>query len=142
MIGIKRTVCELFWEEVCKSNGSVDPVLATVNYYFCHIKRNGLFFVTCLQAENPPLFVLEFQQTVYSTLQGYFQLKIEESTLRDNFFLIMEVLDEMADSGFPLTTEMNALKEMVVPPSFVGKVMQTLTDESHLTGKIVMVITC
>ena len=35
----------------------------------------------------------------------------------------MQILDEMMDNGFPLTTEPNILKEMIATPNIVNKML-------------------
>ena len=44
--------------------------------------------------------------------QEYFKELMEES-IRDNFVLIYELLDELMDFGYPQTTESKILKEYV-----------------------------
>lgn len=41
----------------------------------------------------------------------------------------MQILDEMMDNGFPLTTEPNVLKDIVVPPNLVSKVLTAVTGK-------------
>lgn len=36
----------------------------------------------------------------------------------------------MIDNGFPLTTELNILKEMIAPPNIVSKVLSVVTGNS------------
>jgi AP-3 complex subunit mu len=48
--------------------------------------------------------------------------------VRDNFSLILQLLDEIIDGGFPFTTEPNQLKEMIVPPSLANKVIGALSS--------------
>lgn len=38
---------------------------------------------------------------------------VEEESVRDNFVIIYELLDEMMDFGFPQTTESKILQEWV-----------------------------
>jgi hypothetical protein len=37
---------------------------------------------------------------------------------------VLQLLDEMVDGGFPSTTELNPLKEMIIPPSLAQRVLQ------------------
>ncbi|CAA2959622.1 AP-3 complex subunit mu [Olea europaea subsp. europaea] len=41
--------------------------------------------------------------------------------------MAIELLDEMIDNGFPLTTEPNILREMIAPPNIVSKVLSVVT---------------
>ena len=45
-------------------------------------------------------------------LIDYFKV-LEEETIRDNFVLIYELLDEIIDHGYPQTTESKILKEFI-----------------------------
>ena len=42
--------------------------------------------------------------------QEYFK-ELEEESIRDNFVLVYELLDEIMDFGYPQTTESKILKE-------------------------------
>ncbi|KAL8527779.1 hypothetical protein ACS0TY_005575 [Phlomoides rotata] len=42
----------------------------------------------------------------------------------------MQLLDEMIDNGFPLTTEPNILREMIAPPNIVSKVLSVVTGST------------
>lgn len=44
----------------------------------------------------------------------YFK-ELEEESIRDNFVIIYELLDEMMDFGYPQTTETKILQESVYP---------------------------
>ncbi|XP_015637614.1 AP-3 complex subunit mu isoform X3 [Oryza sativa Japonica Group] len=48
--------------------------------------------------------------------------------------LAIEILDEMMDNGFPLTTEPNILKEMIAPPNIVSKMLNVVTGKSSNLG--------
>jgi len=48
-------------------------------------------------------------------LKEYFSEVVEES-IRDNFVIIYELLDETADFGYPQVTEPRLLKEYVCSP--------------------------
>ncbi len=43
---------------------------------------------------------------------------MEEESIRDNFVIIYELLDEMMDFGYPQTTETKILKEYITQESF------------------------
>ena len=47
-----------------------------------------------------------------SVLIEYFK-ELEEESIRDNFVIIYELLDEMMDFGYPQTTESKILQEYV-----------------------------
>ncbi|XP_077218522.1 clathrin adaptor complexes medium subunit family protein isoform X2 [Tasmannia lanceolata] len=55
---------------------------------------------------------------------------LNEDLIKDNFVIVYELLDEMMDNGFPLTTEPNILREMIAPPNIVSKVLSVVTGNS------------
>ena len=61
--------------------------------------------------------VFSFIHTFVSVLESYFKDAQEES-VRDNFVVIYELLDEMMDNGYPQTTEVKLLKEYIKTESY------------------------
>lgn len=57
--------------------------------------------------------VIIFLHRLVSVLVEYFKA-LEEESIRDNFVIIYELMDEMMDYGFPQTTETKILQECVI----------------------------
>lgn len=68
---ISRSVCDYFFEAREKAGDldNVPPVLCTPHHYLINIYRGKIFFVSVIQAEVPPLFVIEFLHRVAETFQ-------------------------------------------------------------------------
>jgi AP-1 complex subunit mu len=56
--------------------------------------------------------IFSFLYKLEELLKDYFKV-LEEETIRDNFVLIYELLDEIIDHGYPQTTETKILKEFI-----------------------------
>ncbi|RHY76109.1 hypothetical protein DYB34_001084 [Aphanomyces astaci] len=112
-----RTICDYFVEEVNrhKLREDVPPIISTANHYLISAFREELFVLAVITNEISPLFVIEFLHRVVAVFKEYFG-KFEESVIKDNFSTVYQLLEEMLDNGYPLTTEPNALKAMVAPP--------------------------
>lgn len=121
-----RTVCDFFWEEVNKydSREEMPPVVVTSKYYLISIYREGLFMVAATTGETQPLLVIEFLHRVFDILEEYIG-SVEENTIKENFSTVYQLLEEMMDFGYPLTTEPNALKAMIKPS---GNAISRLTS--------------
>lgn len=48
----------------------------------------------------------------------------------------MQLLDEMIDNGFPLTTEPNILRDMIAPPNIVSKMLSVVTGNTSNVSEI------
>lgn len=60
--------------------------------------------------------IILFLHRLVSVLAEYFK-EVEEESIRDNFVIIYELLDEMMDFGFPQTTESKILQEYITQES-------------------------
>ena len=69
-----------------------------------------------------------------SVLVEYFK-ELEEESIRDNFVVIYELMDEMMDFGYPQTTESKILQESVIVFSISDFLslfhLRYITQESH-----------
>jgi AP-1 complex subunit mu len=54
--------------------------------------------------------IILFLHRLTQVLIEYFK-ELEEESIRDNFVIIYELMDEMMDFGFPQTTESKILQE-------------------------------
>mmetsp|Transcript_12362 Transcript_12362/g.40674 ORF Transcript_12362/g.40674 Transcript_12362/m.40674 type:complete len:464 (+) Transcript_12362:28-1419(+) len=97
--------------------------LAGVNYF--HLKANSLLFVAATRGNASPSFVLEFLSRVARIIKDYCGV-LSEDSLRKNFVLVYELLDEVIDNGYAQNTSTQTLKEYVynppvAPPSIVAR---------------------
>lgn len=76
-------------------------------------------------AETQPLLVIEFLHRVFDIFEEYFGV-VEEGTIKDNFSTVYQLLEEMMDYGYPLTTEPNALKVMIKPASVISRITSAI----------------
>ena len=72
--------------------------------------------------EVPPLLVIEFLHKIADTFVLYFGNPADESAVKDNFSTAYQLLEEMVDFGWPLTTEPNALTDLIRSPTVMAKV--------------------
>ena len=53
-----------------------------------------------------------FAEQLIEIFKGYFN-EIDDDSIKDNFVIIYELLDEMMDNGYPQTTEFKILKQFI-----------------------------
>lgn len=68
---ISRSVCDYFFEAKDKAGDpeNVAPVLQTPHHYLISIYKGKFFFLSVIQTEVSPLFVIEFLHRVADTFQ-------------------------------------------------------------------------
>jgi AP-3 complex subunit mu len=79
-----------------------------------------MFFIATTTVETPPLLAIEFLHRMCDIFEEYFNV-IDENTFKDNFATVYQLLEEMMDFGYPLTTEPNALKDMITLATTISR---------------------
>ncbi|CAF1037662.1 unnamed protein product [Rotaria sordida] len=131
---VSKSICDYFYEaqKKCVNPEDIPPVIATPHHYLINIYRNNLYFVAVLTNEIAPLFVIEFLHRIMDLFENYFG-ECTEKSVKDNYVIVYELLDEILDSGLPLITETNILKELIKPPNLLRKVAHFVTGDSTNT---------
>jgi AP-3 complex subunit mu len=110
----------------------VPNVIQFSTYAHVQIVRDGVLFLGVTAHEAPPMMVLEVLNLMANTLHGYIK-SLDEQSLRDNFSLVYQLLEEMVHNGFPLTTETHLLEDLV-PKSSLETRVKSMLDKATSSG--------
>jgi AP-1 complex subunit mu len=122
----QRKVLEL--EEI-----NMKPVFSVSNVHYAWIKHRNIYIVAVAK-RNPNLtMIFSFLHKIVDILIDYFN-QLEEESIRDNFVLIYELLDEVMDHGYPQNTETKILKEYIKTESNRIKVSDKKNLSELMTG--------
>ena len=94
-----------FWD----GKGDAPPVFQLEGFNFLYIKRNALLIACTTKFNVSPSVTLELLNRLSKVFKDYCGVLTEES-IRRNFILIYELLDEMLDFGYPQITSTEMLK--------------------------------
>lgn len=131
----------------------VDPVLLVslpdAPTACCHLQHLSLTFLCPISEDSEclvsymrflwsshlpqvdPLYAFTFIRTFLDILIEYFG-EVTAPVLRDNFDIVHQLLEETLDaSGHPLTTAPNALRDIVLPPSLITKLLSVAGVAGH-----------
>lgn len=93
----QRKVLEL--EEI-----NMKPAFSISRIHYAWIKHRNIYLVA-VSNRNPNLtMIFFFLHKLKEILIDYFN-ELEEESIRDNFVIIYELLDEIMDHGYPQTTD-------------------------------------
>ncbi|OTF71536.1 AP-1 complex subunit mu-1-like protein [Euroglyphus maynei] len=113
-----------------EEESSLNPIIRYQDTTFMYIKFNNLNIVVTTKKDANVALVFSFLHKIVAVFSEYFK-ELEEESIRDNFVLIYELLDEMMDFGYPQITD--------------GKILQEyITQESHkmeIAPKVPMAVT-
>ncbi|EJD01288.1 clathrin adaptor, mu subunit [Fomitiporia mediterranea MF3/22] len=127
---------EAFNNAIADSERSqIDPVLYVHSdqgpSVCCHTECGiGLTLLCPVRGDVDALYIFAFMQLFVETLQDYLG-ELSGSTLRDHFDIVYQLVEEMLNNGHPLTTERSALRDIVLPPSLLNKILSATGANTH-----------
>ncbi|KAK2157494.1 hypothetical protein LSH36_190g03021 [Paralvinella palmiformis] len=95
-----------------EEEGVVTPIIQHGDNTFFYIKYNNLYLVSLTKKNANVAMVFTFLHKIVQVFCEYFK-ELEEESIRDNFVIIYELLDELMDFGFPQTTDSKILQEYI-----------------------------
>ncbi|XP_018417893.1 PREDICTED: AP-1 complex subunit mu-2 isoform X1 [Nanorana parkeri] len=95
-----------------EEEGNLTPLLIHGKVHFLWIKHSNLYLVALTNKNANASLVYSFLYKVVEVFTEYFK-ELEEESIRDNFVIVYELLDELMDFGFPQTTDSKILQEYI-----------------------------
>ncbi|XP_067288882.1 AP-4 complex subunit mu-1 [Pseudorasbora parva] len=103
----------VFYEMVTALSGDQPPIVMThKDHHFIHVRQGGLYWVASTKANPSPFTIIEFLNRLAALTKDYCG-SLSEKSVRMNFALIYELLDEMVDFGYIQTTSTDILKNFI-----------------------------
>jgi AP-1 complex subunit mu len=99
-----------------EEEGKTSPIFTDEGINYLYIKHNNVYLLALTRRNSNAFEILQFLHKVVQVLTEYFK-ELEEESIRDNFVVIYELLDEMMDFGHPQTTETKILQEYITQES-------------------------
>ncbi|CAB4057814.1 AP1M [Lepeophtheirus salmonis] len=116
---IENNVIEKFIGQttIAEDEGSSAPLISTSDgVTFAYIKRNNLYVVATTRKNSNIAMIFVLLHKICSVMEDYFK-DVEEESIRDNFVIIYELLDELVDFGYPQTTDGKILQDICSTPN-------------------------
>mmetsp|Transcript_22555 Transcript_22555/g.35942 ORF Transcript_22555/g.35942 Transcript_22555/m.35942 type:complete len:425 (+) Transcript_22555:111-1385(+) len=88
------------------------PVYTENGITYVYIKYNNLYVLSVTKKNSNVFTMMLFMYRMCAVFKDYFG-EVSEESIRDNFVIIYELLDEMMDFGYPQTTEQKILREYI-----------------------------
>lgn len=110
------------------------PVKTIGSVSFMFVRYEEMFLLAVTKQNAHAALVFEFLHKLIFLLKSYFDGKLTEESLKDNFALVYELLDEIVDFGFPQNCEPAVLKSIItsggmkeIKPHEVSKALKDIT---------------
>lgn len=92
--------------------GRATPVILDEHHSYLYVQYSNLYLLAVTRANVNAAAVLVFLHKLVEIFKHYFT-ELEEESLRDNFVIAYELLDEVMDFGYPQFTEAKILSEYI-----------------------------
>ena len=109
---IHKGINEVFFRKVNASEEIPPPVFNVDGVNFIYVKKNELYLVLATLDNVSPNYFLEILDRLMKVIKDHCGVLNEES-IRKNFVLIYEIIDEMLDFGFPQLCSTEQIKPFV-----------------------------
>ncbi|DBB07697.1 hypothetical protein WJX82_002305 [Trebouxia sp. C0006] len=95
-----------------EESGKVTPVILDEGVSYIYVQYSNLYLLAVAKNNINAGAILLFLHKLKEIFTHYFQ-ELEEESLRDNFVIAYELLDEVMDFGYPQFTEPKILSEYI-----------------------------
>eukprot|EP00689_Sawyeria_marylandensis_P002790 EC824540.1.p1 GENE.EC824540.1~~EC824540.1.p1 ORF type:complete len:147 (-),score=50.28 EC824540.1:160-600(-) len=111
---VPNSCIEKFVKKIVKNEDEAAsrPIFEESGYNFFFVKHKDLFIVMVSKTNSNAMMIISYLHSIIKVFQFYFK-ELEEESIKDNFVVVYELLDEMMDFGFPQSTEPKILQEFI-----------------------------
>lgn len=99
-----------------KDEVDLRPVFTEDGITYVYVKCNNLLLMAATKKNSNVTLILFYLYKLTTVFKDYFG-ELEEESIRDNFVVVYELLDETMDFGYPQTCESKILREVVTQES-------------------------
>jgi AP-4 complex subunit mu-1 len=127
---------EIFFRHVKKCKGSAPPVFNIEGINFLHLKRSSLYIVVTSKHNPSPSFVFEMMVSLSKIIKDFCGVLTEES-IRKNFVLVYEIIDELVDFGYPQSVSTEQVRPYIVNDPVIVEPPKSQFTPSFITPNTV-----
>ncbi|KIY70431.1 clathrin adaptor, mu subunit [Cylindrobasidium torrendii FP15055 ss-10] len=128
----KRSIADVFRIQVVSNSEVRSPIITLGSTSFFHVRVNNLYVVAVTKTNANAALVFEFCYRFINICKSYFG-KIDEESIKNNFVLIYELIDEINDFGYPQNSEIDTLKSYITTESVVSAI--AAEESSKITAQ-------
>eukprot|EP00090_Calanus_glacialis_P021084 TRINITY_DN3252_c0_g1_i1.p1 TRINITY_DN3252_c0_g1~~TRINITY_DN3252_c0_g1_i1.p1 ORF type:complete len:423 (-),score=172.24 TRINITY_DN3252_c0_g1_i1:474-1742(-) len=100
-----------------EDDDNATPLIKTEECTFAYIKHSNVYIVATTRKNSNIVMLFTLLHRICQVMQEYFK-EVEEESIRDNFVICYELMDEMIDFGYPQTTDAKILQEYITQEGY------------------------
>jgi AP-2 complex subunit mu-1 len=127
---MRPRLADVFRIQVISNPQIRSPILTLGSTTFSHIKSENIYIVGVSKGNVNSALVFEFLYKLVQLGKSYFG-RFDEESVKSNFVMVYELLDEILDFGYPQNTETESLKMYITTEGVKSE--RALEDTSKIT---------
>jgi len=100
-----------------EDDNNASPLIKTDECTFAYIKHSNVYIVATTRKNSNIAMLFTLLHRICQVMQEYFK-EVEEESIRDNFVICYELMDELIDFGYPQTTDAKILQEYITQEGY------------------------
>ncbi|CRG97503.1 AP-1 complex subunit mu-1, putative [Plasmodium gallinaceum] len=110
---VNVNLTEVFYNCVIdQEDNLIKPIFHVNGLTYCWVAHNNIYILAVTRKNSNATLIITFLYKLIQVLKDYFKV-LEEESIKDNFVITYELLDEMIDNGFPQLSEVKILREYI-----------------------------
>ncbi|KAI4834682.1 AP-1 complex subunit mu-1 [Plasmodium brasilianum] len=110
---VNLNLTEIFYNCVIdQEDNLIKPIFHVNGLTYCWVAHNNIYILAVTRKNSNATLIITFLYKLIQVLKDYFKV-LEEESIKDNFVITYELLDEMIDNGFPQLSEVKILREYI-----------------------------
>ncbi len=110
---VSRTSTDAFRTQIIGAKKAGNPVINIDKQSFLYTRYNDVYVVSITKSNANAALIFSFMYKMIELFRSYFGGNFDEESVKANFVLIYELLDECCDYGFPQITAINILTSYI-----------------------------
>jgi len=135
---VSRAATDAFRQRIIAAKKTGVPIIDIDKCSFLYTRHGDMYVVAVTRQNANPTLIFQFLFKLVEVFKAYFGGTFDEESIRNNFVLIYELLDETMDHGYPQITAINLLTDFIkvgsAQPTKEGGVVKT--DPGVITSDI------
>lgn len=110
---VNMNLTDVFYNCVIdQEDNLIKPIFHVNGLTYCWVNHNNIYILAVTRRNSNAALIITFIYKLIQVLKDYFKV-LEEESIKDNFVITYELLDEMIDNGFPQLSEVKILREYI-----------------------------
>lgn len=104
------------------------PIFTEGGVSYVYVRHEDLYLVALTKRNANAMMVLQYLYGMIEVFTSYFG-HLDEESIRDNFVIVYELMDEMMDFGFPQSTDHTILQQFITQEGSMSKFEKAVPTE-------------